>query len=64
MTVDLSNFDGSTLNVVTGQAGNFLSPFYMDQWNAWYQGYTFNLPFSSAAIAKARVHQLVLEPKN
>src|SRR5207302_1852197 len=34
MTVDLSNFDQSTLNLVTGQAGNFLSPFYMDQWNA------------------------------
>jgi penicillin amidase len=64
MTVDLSNFDQSTLNLVTGQAGNFLSPFYMDQWNAWYQGYTFNLPFSPAAIAKTRAHQLVLEPKN
>ena len=64
MTVDLSNFDGSTLNVVTGQAGNFLSPFYMDQWNAWYQGYTFTLPFSPSAIARTRAHQLVLEPKN
>jgi penicillin amidase len=64
MTVDLSNFDGSTLNLVTGQAGNFLSPFYMDQWNAWYQGYTFTLPFSPAAIARTRAHQLVLEPKN
>jgi penicillin amidase len=64
MTVDLSNFDQSTLNLVTGQAGNFLSPFYMDQWNAWYQGYTFTLPFSSAAIERARAHQLVLVPKN
>jgi penicillin G amidase len=64
MTVDLSNFDQSALNLVTGQAGNFLSPFYMDQWNAWYQGYTFTLPFSPPAIEKARAHQLVLEPKN
>lgn len=64
MTVDLSNFDQSTLNLVTGQAGNFLSPFYMDQWNAWHQGYTFTLPFSHAAMEKARAHQLVLEPKN
>ena len=64
MTVDLSNFDQSTLNLVTGQAGNFLSPFYMDQWNAWYQGYSFTFPFSRSAIDRARAHQLVLEPKN
>ena len=64
MTVDLSNFDQSTLNLVTGQAGNFLSPFYMDQWNVWYRGYTFTLPFSSAALVRAEAHQLVLEPKN
>ena len=64
MTVDLSHLDQSTLNLVTGQAGNFLSPFYMDQWNAWYQGYSFTLPFSHAAIERARAHQLVLAPKN
>jgi len=23
---------------------NFLSPYYMDQWNAWYEGTTFALP--------------------
>ncbi len=64
MTVDLSNFDQSTLNLVTGQAGNFLSHFYMDQWNAWHQGYTFTFPFSHPAIESARAHQLVLEPQN
>jgi penicillin amidase len=64
MTVDLSNFDQSTLNLVTGQAGNFLSPFYMDQWNAWHQGYTFTFPFSHPATERARAHQLVLEPQN
>jgi len=64
MTVDLSNFDQSTLNLVTGQAGNFLSPFYMDQWNAWHQGYTFTFPFSHPAIERARAHQLTLEPQN
>jgi penicillin amidase len=62
MTVDLSDLDQSTLNVVTGQAGNFLSPYYMDQWKAWYEGYTFTLPFSPQAVEKARVHELVLEP--
>src|SRR2546426_357161 len=64
MTVDLSNFDQSTLNLVTGQSGNFLSPFYMDQWNAWYRGSTFTLSFSPAAMERARAHQLVLDPKN
>jgi penicillin G amidase len=63
ITSDLANLDQSTLNLVTGEAGNFLSPYYMDQWQAWYEGYTFSLPFSDQAIAKASTHQLVLEPK-
>jgi penicillin amidase len=63
MTVDLADLDQSTLNLVTGEAGNFLSPYYMDQWKAWYEGYTFRLPFSEAAVAKAGAYQLVLEPK-
>jgi penicillin G amidase len=63
MTVDLSDLDGSTINLVTGEAGNFLSPYYMDQWRAWYEGYTFALPFSKPAVEKARAHELVLEPK-
>jgi penicillin amidase len=63
MTVDLSNLDASTLNLVTGESGNFLSPHYMDQWNAWYQGYTFTLPFSGSAVEKSRTHELRLEPQ-
>ncbi len=61
MTVDLSNLDGSTLNLVTGESGNFLSPYYMDQWKAWYDGSTFGLPFSKDAVEKQRAHVLVLE---
>jgi penicillin amidase len=61
-TADLSDFDQSTLNTVTGQGGNFLSPYYMDQWKAWYEGTTFPLPFSKEAVEKARQHELVLEP--
>jgi penicillin amidase len=60
-TADLSNFDHSTLNTVTGQGGNFLSPYYMDQWKAWYEGTTFLFPFSSAAVEKSRAHELALE---
>jgi penicillin G amidase len=62
ITVDLSNLDQSTLNLVTGEAGNFLSPYYMDQWDAWYTNFTFPWPFSPQAVEKASAHQLVLEP--
>ncbi len=63
MTVDLSDLDESTLNLVTGEAGNFLSPYYMDQWEAWYKDYTFTLPFSESAVNRSRTHELVLEPE-
>ena len=46
-TANLADLDQSTLNTVTGQGGNFLSPYYMDQWKAWYEGTTFTLPFSA-----------------
>jgi penicillin amidase len=62
MNVDLANFDQSTLNLVTGEGGNFLSPYYMDQWKAWYDGYTFTLPFSEEAVNASREHRLVFEP--
>jgi penicillin amidase len=61
-TANLADFDQSTLNLVTGQGGNFLSPYYMDQWKAWYEGTTFTLPFSSQAVFASRNHRLVLEP--
>jgi penicillin amidase len=63
MTVDLSNLDDSTLNLVTGEAGNFLSPYFMDQWKAWYEGTTFALPFSKRAVDDGRKHMLRLEGK-
>ncbi|HXM23151.1 MAG TPA: penicillin acylase family protein [Terriglobales bacterium] len=62
MTVDLANLDQSTLNLVTGEAGNLFSPYFMDQWSAWYEGFTFAWPFSGPAVEKARAHELVLEP--
>ena len=62
MTVDLANLDQSTLNLVTGESGVFLSPYYMDQWKAWYEGFTFNWPFSKQAPAKSEKHQLTLQP--
>ena len=62
ITNDLGNLDASTLNLVTGQAGNFLSPYYMDQWKAWYDGTTYALPFSARAVAGSRAHILLLQP--
>ena len=62
-TADLSNLDASTLNLVTGESGNFLSPNYMDQWQAWYTGYTFPFPFSKTAVENSAAHRLMLEPK-
>lgn len=61
-TADLADLDQSTLNIVTGQAGNFLSPYYMDQWKAWYEGTTFLLPFTAKAVEADQTHRLVLEP--
>ncbi len=61
-TANLADLDQSTLNVVTGQGGNFLSPYYMDQWKAWHEGTTFTLPFSAKAVEAATAHRLVLEP--
>ncbi len=50
------------LNVVTGQSGNFTSPYYMDQWKAWYEGTTFVFPFSKEAVARTKAHELKLVP--
>jgi penicillin amidase len=61
-TANLADLDQSTLNTVTGQGGNFLSPYYMDQWKAWYEGSTFTLPFTPQAVEGTGAHRLVLEP--
>src|SRR5579862_6025079 len=61
-TANLGDLDESTLNIVTGQGGNFLSPYYMDQWKAWYGGTTFTLPFTAKAVDTTKTHRLTLEP--
>jgi len=61
-TANLADLDQSTLNILTGQGGNFLSPYYMDQWKAWYEGTTFTVPFSAKAMEAATAHILRLEP--
>ena len=63
-TWNFADFDKSTLNLVTGESGIFLSPYYMDQWGAWYGGSTFAFPFSPEAIQRHKKHELVLVPKS
>jgi penicillin amidase len=63
MTVDFANLDYSEFNVLTGQSGQLFSPYYMDQWQAWYKGFSFPMPFSDVAVAKAKSHELILAPR-
>jgi penicillin amidase len=61
-TVDFSDLDNSTLNIVNGQSGNIFDEHYNDQWDAYYHARTFAWPFSAAAVQRAGVHHLTLEP--
>jgi penicillin G amidase len=62
LTVDWSNLDNSTENIVYGQSGNPLSPWYSDQWPYWYGRTTFTLPFSEQATVAGAKHTLRLTP--
>jgi penicillin amidase len=62
LTVDWGNLDRSTENIVFGQSGDPLSPWYGDQWPFWYGGTTFALPFSDQAVADGAKHTLRLTP--
>jgi len=61
-TMDWNNIDGSTENIVLGESGNPFSPYFRDQWNAWYGGTTFAFPFTSSAVAAQTQHTLRLLP--
>jgi len=62
-TADLSNLDNSTLNIVNGESGDLFDDHYNDQWDAYYHGRTFKLPFSRDAVERATQHRLRLEPQ-
>jgi penicillin amidase len=61
-TMDWSNIDGSTENIVLGESGNPYSPYFRDQWKDYYAGATFALPFSPAAVAAQTRHTMRLLP--
>ncbi|MGA9583961.1 MAG: penicillin acylase family protein [Terracidiphilus sp.] len=61
-TMDWSNIDGSTEDIVLGESGNPYSPYFRDQWDDYYNGRTFALPFTPAAVAANTQHTLRLLP--
>src|ERR1700722_2375169 len=63
LTVDFGDLDHSTLNVVLGESMDPASPWFIDQWKAWYTGTTFAMPFSDAAADRAGKHSLTLVPR-
>jgi penicillin amidase len=62
MVVDLSNLDHSVQNITLGESGQVFSPYYKDQFDAWYNGRSFPMLFGDAAVEQATVHKLVLGP--
>jgi penicillin G amidase len=62
-TADFSDLDHSTFNIVLGQSGNPTSPWFLNQWPAWYKGTTYTLPFTEPAIDAVTTHTLTLTPR-
>jgi penicillin amidase len=61
-SIDWSNVNGATEDIVLGESGDVYSPYFRDQWNDWYGGTTFALPFTSASVAAQTRHTLRLLP--
>ena len=61
-TMDWNNVDGSTENIVLGESSDPYSAYFRDQWNDWYSGRTFALPFTPGAVAAGTQHTLRLLP--
>jgi penicillin amidase len=61
-TMDWNNIDGSTEDIVLGESGDPLSPYFRDQWADYYGGTTFGFPFTAAAVAAQTRHTLRLLP--
>lgn len=63
MVVDLADLDRSVNNITLGESGQVRSPYYKDQFDAWYHGRSFPMLFSHPAVEKGAVHRLTLEPQ-
>lgn len=62
LTLDWSNVDQATENIVAGESGDPASQHYLDQWPIWYAGKTFAVPFTDPAVDAAAKHTLRLTP--
>jgi len=62
MVIDLSDFDASTWNHLSGASGHAFSPHYTDQTENWSKGLQSPWPFSGKAVTAATVDTLVLKP--
>jgi penicillin amidase len=63
MVIDLSDFDASTWNHLTGASGHAFHPHYVDQTENWSDGIQTPWAFSADAVDEATVDTLVLTPK-
>jgi penicillin amidase len=61
-TMDWSNIDDSTEDIVLGESSNPYSPYFRDQWADYDGGTTFALPFTAPAVAAQTRHTLRLLP--
>lgn len=62
MVVDFSDLDQSVQNITLGESGQVFSPYYRDQFEAWYNARSFPMLFRDSAVEKGAVHKLILEP--
>lgn len=62
MTIDLSDFDASRWNHLTGTSGHAFHPNYIDQFEAWQQQRQTPWAFSPEKIEQTAVDTLVLTP--
>lgn len=60
-TADMSDPNHTTLNIVLGQSGNPVSPWFIDQFQDWLHGRTYEMPFSAGAVQAS--HTLTLLPR-
>jgi penicillin amidase len=59
---DLGNFDRSLMEITPGESGQYGSPYYRNEFGRWVKGHGILAPFSPEAEAKARKHELILQP--
>lgn len=64
MVIDLSDFDASTWNHLTGASGHPFHAHYVDQTENWSRGVQTPWAFTADAVGEATVDRLVLAPRD